>query len=492
MSKDLSPEQMHAIASHMSALGRNGDSQLIHVMPEEVELLEKIGGSGTVNPHTGLKEFFFGEYTSIGDMFDGGGPGQSGDTYDNDNDPNNEVKGIARASNYAIGRGDANDGKDDNDKPGNSGFIKNVTGYDSIKDMFDGGGKGMSGDTYGHGDFSKLDKDGDGHISKQESGKGLPGGIDGDNDSVFNTALNVVGLVANPIGYLAGKAVKSVFSGSGSGNSRPTPVKTTTRRGGSSQSSSTTSSTETSTETSTPTDVTEATPELSGDFGYSTVSNFSTRLNGSSLIEYDYSDGTGKPVGTYNGNEKPFHIATSMENARAYAMSQEGSNLIEQLVSELPRDIMDKLQGNVSLFSTSDDKIALVAGDGNSGFIEATYDATEEGYGKAMGDINKMFDYARVENDTSIDAGFMGRVASYQQYKGYGTPGLQIELNKLFLEIQNYEPGTPQYNQARRAIQAIQRELARRTKSGEEVAVKYSVDGVTENITQTVDGMLSA
>ena len=31
----------------------------------------------------------FGNYDSIGDMFDGGGPGMSGDTYDNDNNPNN-------------------------------------------------------------------------------------------------------------------------------------------------------------------------------------------------------------------------------------------------------------------------------------------------------------------------------------------------------------------------------------------------------------------
>ena len=52
-----------------------------------------------------------------------------------------QVKGIARASNYAIGRGDANNGLNDKDDKGNTSFIKDVTGYDSIGDMFDGGGK---------------------------------------------------------------------------------------------------------------------------------------------------------------------------------------------------------------------------------------------------------------------------------------------------------------------------------------------------------------
>lgn len=491
MSKDLSPEQMHEIAKHMSALGRNGDSQLIHVMPEEVEFLKKLGGSGTINPHTGLQEFFIGGYESITDMFDGGGPGQSGNTYDNDNDPNNEVRGIARVSNSVSGAGHANNGLNDDDSRGDN---KDYT-FDSVKDMFDGGGMGNSGDTYGFGDFSSLDKDGDGHISRAESGDGLPGGIDGNSDSIFSTAMNVAGMIASPLGYVAGKVLKTAynngaFGGSGSSSSVRTPM-IQTGGGSSSRSSSTAAPGSDATgadDTATEGDTT-ATSSLSGEFGYSSVSGFSTRLNGTKLIDYDYSDGTGKPVGTYNGNEKPFHIATSTENAQAYAMSELGSNMIEQLVAELPRDIMDQLRGNVSMFTTKDNKIALVAGDDKSGYVEATYDATEEGYGNAMNDINLMLDYARIENDTSIDAGFMGRVSSYQQYKGYGTPSLQTELNKLFLEIQNYEPGSPQYNQAQRAIAAVQRELARRTKTGDETTTDYSVAGVTENITQSIDQM---
>lgn len=57
-------------------------------------------------------------YDSIGDMFDGGGPGQSGNTYDNDNDPNNQVSGIAAISNTVTGNSHANDGYGDDNSSG--------------------------------------------------------------------------------------------------------------------------------------------------------------------------------------------------------------------------------------------------------------------------------------------------------------------------------------------------------------------------------------
>lgn len=42
-----------SIAKH----GREGDTELAHVNPYEVELLRLVGGSGTINPTTGLREF---------------------------------------------------------------------------------------------------------------------------------------------------------------------------------------------------------------------------------------------------------------------------------------------------------------------------------------------------------------------------------------------------------------------------------------------------
>jgi len=498
MPNELSPAQMQKIAQHMSSMGRNGDTQLIHVMPEEVALLEAIGGSGSVNPHTGLKEFFLGtDYGGLGDMIDGGGPGGSGNTFDNDNDPDNEVGGIAAVSNSLSGAGHANDGlNDDNSRDDDTDYT-----YDSLVDLVDGGGKGMSGDTYGSGDFSSLDKNNDGHISRSEAGDGLPGGIDGNKDSVFTAAANVVGLVANPGAYALNKAlgagvgaIGSGLFGGGGGNSRPSnPV---TNRdggdGGGSRNSSSSSDAPTAATDAVATESgsdTTANSSLSGDFGYSSVSNFSNRLNGSRLIEYDYTDGTGRPVGTYNGNQKPFHIATSMENAEAYSRSVQGSNMIEQMLAEMPRNVLDQLKGNVSMFTTSDNKIALVAGDDSTGFIEATYDANEDGVNAAMGDVGAMLAYARDEGDFSIDAGFMGRVSSYQNYKGYATPSLYSEMNSLLLELQNYPEGSPQFNQASSALGSVRREISRRTRDGSETTIANSIDGVTDSIASSVASM---
>jgi hypothetical protein len=46
------------VASYLAAQGRNGDSMLAHITPEEARLLKDRGGSGTINPVTGLPEFF--------------------------------------------------------------------------------------------------------------------------------------------------------------------------------------------------------------------------------------------------------------------------------------------------------------------------------------------------------------------------------------------------------------------------------------------------
>lgn len=51
----VSPEQMQA----MAGLGRNGDTQLAHINSEEAAMLKAMGGTGTINPATGLVEYGF-------------------------------------------------------------------------------------------------------------------------------------------------------------------------------------------------------------------------------------------------------------------------------------------------------------------------------------------------------------------------------------------------------------------------------------------------
>ena len=45
-------------AQYLASKGRYGDTMLAHITPEEADMLQRMGGSGTINPETGLPEFF--------------------------------------------------------------------------------------------------------------------------------------------------------------------------------------------------------------------------------------------------------------------------------------------------------------------------------------------------------------------------------------------------------------------------------------------------
>jgi len=49
------------IAKQLAGKGRGGDSMLVHITPREATMLKEAGGSGTINPDTGLMEFYDGD-----------------------------------------------------------------------------------------------------------------------------------------------------------------------------------------------------------------------------------------------------------------------------------------------------------------------------------------------------------------------------------------------------------------------------------------------
>lgn len=51
--------ELKPIARAMSEMGRGGDTMLAHINPAEARMLRVMGGSGTINPYTGLPEFIF-------------------------------------------------------------------------------------------------------------------------------------------------------------------------------------------------------------------------------------------------------------------------------------------------------------------------------------------------------------------------------------------------------------------------------------------------
>lgn len=59
--------ELKPIAKALAGYGRNGDTMLAHITPAEARMLKRRGGSGTINPKTGLPEFFLGKiFKSVG------------------------------------------------------------------------------------------------------------------------------------------------------------------------------------------------------------------------------------------------------------------------------------------------------------------------------------------------------------------------------------------------------------------------------------------
>lgn len=59
--------KLHEALEVVRRQGRNGDSELAHVNPREAAILRAMGGSGTVNPKTGLREYFMDSGSPAGD-----------------------------------------------------------------------------------------------------------------------------------------------------------------------------------------------------------------------------------------------------------------------------------------------------------------------------------------------------------------------------------------------------------------------------------------
>ena len=54
------------MAQYLASRGRNGDTMLAHITPDEARMLKAQGGSGTINPETGLPEYFKKFFKKVG------------------------------------------------------------------------------------------------------------------------------------------------------------------------------------------------------------------------------------------------------------------------------------------------------------------------------------------------------------------------------------------------------------------------------------------
>jgi len=94
---------LKSIAAMLAGKGRGGDTLLAHITPKEVGLLKEAGGAGTVNPDTGLLEFYdwSGGYgTTDPTSSYQSAPASSGGYYDSLPAATPGVYGADTASNY--------------------------------------------------------------------------------------------------------------------------------------------------------------------------------------------------------------------------------------------------------------------------------------------------------------------------------------------------------------------------------------------------------
>lgn len=534
MSNDLSPAQMKAMAQSLSDMGRRGDTQLVHVTPQEVELLKKIG-SGTRNPDTGLLEFFQDNNPH------GGSDGSSwveqwNNSVDDDDKisytatkpkprPNNSGGGSSSSQPTGGGGGQDNNPNDPN-ITGRGIISDEERDANRSKNFFDRDGDGSmwtSTDEFGHTTnwlgqrmnitdenkdgyvWNSLDADGNGNFLTKTNPVDTTALVQGSN--TFSTVANVAALVTNPIGYLGAKALYNVFdnnfddffSGGTDGTKSIAQLKQDQlrrTRGGSSSSTSSNSSSVDSTEGS---ETTQGGDENNEAATYSDVvgtfnfndNKFSTRADGRTFLEYNYSGGIADVTGSYTDTVKPFQIITSMEDAKAFAFSEQAANAIDVMVSQLPSEINQAIEGGIYTYMTKDGNIAVIMGAPDGGYVEATYAGSEDGAKDAMNDVANMLAYMEASGDTKVDGGFMGRVASAERFVGYSMDDLNSALSAISSEIQNYDQDSASYLMAMERREEIEREIARRTGSVTATSVDYSTAGVATVISDTVKANLN-
>ena len=66
MARKLNVYQKKRMLKQMARMGRGGDDQIVHTNPAERAMLKEMGGAGTINPKTGLKEYKYGGNVSEG------------------------------------------------------------------------------------------------------------------------------------------------------------------------------------------------------------------------------------------------------------------------------------------------------------------------------------------------------------------------------------------------------------------------------------------
>lgn len=163
-------------ARRVQAAGRMGDSVLAHISPDEARLLDRVTDGGSVNPHTGLLEFWDagsagdGHGTGGGSSIGGGGPSASGKG--GENAAHGETQGTTAGRDAGYGGGWGGSGGNDGGNGGGGSADPGSLGPSSGSVAAPSGGLGSG---LGTGSLGALNAATSPSENDQEPGSGLAG-----------------------------------------------------------------------------------------------------------------------------------------------------------------------------------------------------------------------------------------------------------------------------------------------------------------------------
>lgn len=193
-------KQRMSPAGPAAAAGRNGDQILAHISPKEAELLKQLGGSGTINPQTGVMEFWGdwdgwsadygnngnGTNSSFADAIGGnayGGFGLEGVT------GGGSTTGASSGGGSAYGGGTNGSTSYDNSGANNGG----TSSYGEAMGNTAAGGFGLEGVTGSGGTANGGSSYGGGGGGDYNASQGTPGGFEVPGNSGFGGFGTAIG-----------------------------------------------------------------------------------------------------------------------------------------------------------------------------------------------------------------------------------------------------------------------------------------------------------
>jgi len=522
---------MKQYAQHLSSKGRYGDSELVHVTPDELSLLKNIG-AGTINPDTGLYEFYHtaghaGNEVTFDQKFAaerkaqgaGGSFDFEGKTYNTDY----AEEASGSSSSQSQGRGTLTQAQR-TENTANSFLGLDRDGDGSMWTKTDEFGtttnwlgqemnivEGVNDEYF----FGALDVDGDGSwltsTTFNDRDSGQPETKQNDSTwgerftsritgkSPFSTALNVVGLLAAPVPTLLAAGVGATIDTNNDGSimdnitdafNRPLTPDQKKRH---EEFVANMNNNDDDDNSNTYSEVQEVVQETEASEVPNDLTDLKFTINGNGelpFLDYEYTaDGT-NISNSYDGQPKPFRLDFGSNfQASAYTKAEKARNAVMEMVARLPASMQDELKGDISIRMDSSNNMNLYVGDQRSGYIEASYSGDQEGYTNLIGDVESMLAYTNETGDTNFNSGYLGRITSHGKYSEYDVGLLQAELTNLRTELSNATQSNVRAVLGRK-IASVETELRRR--NGETLDMADSIAGVTDVISQSASEMVSA